>query len=75
MFHIFANWKMYLDFDETNILTNQILNEVFEHGYEEKSGKIKLNKGRHSLELKYFQSGGGQELKVFWKGPGFEKRE
>lgn len=46
-----------------------------EHGYQEKSGKIRLNNGRHSLELKYFQSGGGQELKVFWKGSGFEKRE
>jgi hypothetical protein len=25
--------------------------------------------------LEYFQAGGGQELKVFWKGPGFEKQE
>ncbi|MCP5062661.1 MAG: DUF4981 domain-containing protein [Ignavibacteriae bacterium] len=52
-----------------------IIDNNGEHGYQVKSGKIKLNKGKHSLELKYFQSGGGQELKVFWKGPGFEKRE
>ena len=52
-----------------------IINNEGEHGYEVVSGKIDLKKGRHSLELKYSQSGGGQELEVFWKGPGFEKRE
>ena len=52
-----------------------IINNDGEHGYEVISGKINLKKGRHSLELRYFQSGGGQELNVFWKGPGFEKRE
>ncbi len=31
--------------------------------------------GVHSLKLSYFQSGDGKELKVFWKGPGFEKQE
>ena len=45
------------------------------HGYQEMSGKVNLKRGRHLLEVKYFQAGGGQELKVFWKGPGFEKRE
>jgi beta-galactosidase len=45
------------------------------HGYLEKYGKIKLNEGVHKIELRYFQQGGGQELKVSWKGPGFEKRE
>jgi len=46
-----------------------------EHGYQVRSGKVSLSKGKHILELRYFQSGGGQELKVSWKGPGFEKRE
>jgi len=45
------------------------------HGYQEKYGKIKLNKGVHKIEVRYFQQGGGQELKVSWQGPGFEKRE
>ena len=45
------------------------------HGYQEKYGKINLNKGVHKIEVRYFQLGGGQELKVSWKGPGFEKRE
>jgi len=52
-----------------------IINNDGEHGYETVSGKITLDKGKHSLILRYFQSGGGKELKVFWKGPGFEKRE
>ncbi len=30
MKHIFANWKMYLNFDETMILTNQLLAENFD---------------------------------------------
>ena len=46
-----------------------------QHGYELKSGKIYLEKGTHTVILEYFQAGGGQELKVFWKGPGFEKKE
>lgn len=45
------------------------------HGYQEKYGKINLNKGEYKVEVRYFQQGGGQELKVSWKGPGFEKRE
>ena len=45
------------------------------HGYTLRSGRIRLDKGRHALMLEYFQAGGGQELKVFWKGPGFENKE
>ncbi len=45
------------------------------HGYQEKYGKINLEKGTHKIEVRYFQQGGGQELKVSWQGPNFEKRE
>ena len=45
------------------------------HGYHEKSGKIYLEKGKHRIEVRYFQGGGGQKLKVSWQGPRFEKRE
>ncbi|VAX17974.1 beta-galactosidase [hydrothermal vent metagenome] len=45
------------------------------HGYQEKYGKINLDEGVHKIEVRYFQQGGGQELKVSWQGPGFEKRE
>ncbi len=60
--------KLYVD-------NKLVVNNDGEHGYQLMSGKIFLKKGRHSLELGYFQSGGGQELKVSWKGPGFNKRE
>ncbi|NOX66482.1 MAG: DUF4981 domain-containing protein [Chlorobi bacterium] len=63
------------DGSKLSIDNKLVVNNDGEHGYELKSGKINLKKGKHSLELSYFQSGGGQELKVFWKGPGFEKRE
>jgi hypothetical protein len=45
------------------------------HGYNEKSGSIYLEKGKHLIEVRYFQQGGGQELKISWEGPGFRKRE
>ncbi len=45
------------------------------HGYQEKDGKINLDKGQHKIEVRYFQQGGGQELKVFWQGKEFKKRE
>ena len=41
----------------------------------EKSGKVYLEKGKHLIELRYFQTGGVKSLKVSWEGPGFEKRE
>ncbi|MCK5457059.1 MAG: chitobiase/beta-hexosaminidase C-terminal domain-containing protein, partial [Melioribacteraceae bacterium] len=45
------------------------------HGYQEKKGVINLDKGEYKIEVRYFQQGGGQELKVSWKGPEFKKRE
>lgn len=58
------------------IVDNELLiDNDGEHGYQVRSGKVNLEKGQHTMELRYFQSGGGQELKVLWQGPGFEKRE
>ncbi len=45
------------------------------HGYREESGKIYLTRGEHFIEVGYFQLGGGQDLFVFYEGPGIEKRE
>ena len=45
------------------------------HGYHEKSESVYLERGKHLIEVRYFQQGGGQELKISWEGPGFEKRE
>jgi beta-galactosidase len=60
--------KLYVD----NML---LIDNDGSHGYHEKAEKIILSKGKHTIEVRYFQKGGGQELKVSWEGPGFEKRE
>ncbi len=45
------------------------------HGYLEESGSIHLTAGEHLLEVRYFQNGGGQDLAVFYQGPGVERQE
>jgi beta-galactosidase len=46
-----------------------------DHGYTEESGKIFLPRGEHFIEVGYNQVGGGQDLFVFYEGPGIEKQE
>ncbi len=41
----------------------------------DKSGTIALKAGLHGISIKYFQGGGSHQLRVSWKGPGFEKTE
>jgi len=53
----------------------EIVNNDGAHAIIEKSGKIYLEKGIHLIEVRFFQAGGKKHMKVFWKGPGFEKRE
>lgn len=43
------------------------------HGEIEKGNDIPLAKGFHSIKVQYFQSGGGDNLEVHWKGPGIPK--
>jgi hypothetical protein len=45
------------------------------HGEREVSSATSLRKGKHKIELNYFQLGGGKVLKLFWQGPGFERVE
>jgi hypothetical protein len=52
-----------------------VVNNGGGHGYQEESGKIYLTKGRHLIEVGYFQIGGGQDLFVFYEGPGIKKQE
>ena len=46
-----------------------------EHGTVEKQGKTALKKGYHKIRVDYFDSGGGNELKVYLQGTGGTKRE
>lgn len=45
------------------------------HGYLEESGTVHLRPGKHLIEVRYFQKGGGQDLFVFYEGPGIKKQE
>ncbi|HEV3027394.1 MAG TPA: PQQ-binding-like beta-propeller repeat protein, partial [Planctomycetota bacterium] len=44
------------------------------HSVLEQSGLIGLKAGLHPLTVDYFQLGGGEELEVSWKGPGFPRK-
>jgi alpha-L-fucosidase len=53
----------------------EIVNNDGQHGAEEKSGRAALKKGFHKLNVLYFDSGGGNTLKVFMQKNGGEKEE
>jgi hypothetical protein len=53
----------------------EVINNDGAHAMIEKSAKVYLGNGKHLIELRYFQSGGGKDIKVSWSGPGFKKRE
>ncbi len=49
--------KLFIDDEE-------VVDNDGDHGSVEKSGKVALKKGYHKIGVKYFDSGGGNELKV-----------
>ncbi|WP_052273002.1 alpha-L-fucosidase [Flavihumibacter solisilvae] len=58
--------KLYINDQET-------VNNDGEHGSVEKSGVAALKKGYHRIRVVYFDSGGGNELKVYWSPNGGQK--
>jgi azurin/glucose/arabinose dehydrogenase/lysophospholipase L1-like esterase len=46
-----------------------------EHGVRERRGKVELEAGSHRIVVTYQDNGGQDELRVFWKGPEFARRE
>ncbi len=52
-----------------------LINNDGAHAEAERSSSASLKKGFHKIALKYFQMGGQYSLRVFWKGPGFDKTE
>jgi alpha-L-fucosidase len=51
----------------------EVVNNDGEHGSVEKTGKAALKKGYHKIRVVYFDSGGGNELKVYWQPEGGKK--
>ena len=44
------------------------------HGNTERTGRIKLESGLHTIKLDYFDGGGSQSLNVQYKGPGVSRQ-
>jgi hypothetical protein len=44
------------------------------HGLKAKAGSVELKKGKHDIEVKYFELAGGEALSVSWAGPGFKNK-
>jgi hypothetical protein len=60
--------KLYLD-------NKLVINHDGPHGADiEKSGKIKLEPGKHPVKLDYFQAGGGLFLQMEYAGPGVQRQ-
>ena len=52
----------------------QIVNNDGLHGKQEKSGTIILAKGKHNIEVRYFERSGQEVLEVSYAGPGISKK-
>lgn len=44
------------------------------HGVSEEQGSVELKKGRHKIEVQWYNSGGGYGLYTFFKGPNIPKQ-
>lgn len=60
--------KLFIDDEE-------VVNNDGDHGTEEKFGKVALRKGYHKIKVLYFDSGGGNELRVFMQAQRGTKQE
>ena len=58
---MFINYKLIVDNDGL-------------HGIVDKGGVIALKEGYHRIRIDFFESAGGEDLKVYLKGPGMEKQ-
>ena len=72
-----GTYTFWLNSDDGSILDidgKRVVNNDGEHAPTEKDGKIQLSKGPHTLDLRFYQRGGGWEFKARWAGPGFERQ-
>jgi hypothetical protein len=70
-------YTFYTNSDDGSLLFvngQKVVDNDGSHGITEKSGKITLTTGRHSLEVWYFDDSDGQALQVYIQGPGIQKQ-
>jgi len=62
--------------DGSQLLINQqmVVNNDGLHGVVTRSGSIALSKGKHEIEVRYFEFSGFEKLHVSWSGPGFKNK-
>jgi hypothetical protein len=71
-----AIYTFFTDSDDGSMLyidDEEIVNNDGDHGNVEKSGKAALKKGLHKIKVLYFDSGGGNSLKVSMQPEGGKK--
>ncbi|MCK5456141.1 MAG: exo-alpha-sialidase, partial [Melioribacteraceae bacterium] len=73
-----GKYTFYLASNDGSVLyldNHELINHDGPHAMVEEFATISLRKGKHEVDLKYFQMLGGQGLRLSWKGPGFQKKE
>ena len=71
-------YSFYTDSDDGSKLfidEEEVVNNDGDHGATEKTGKAALKKGFHKISVVYFDSGGGNSLKVSYQPAGGSKKE
>ncbi|MBL9174159.1 MAG: c-type cytochrome [Verrucomicrobiales bacterium] len=67
-------WASSDDGSQIRVDDRLVVNNDGEHGGNTVSGTVALTPGFHSLEILFFQLGGGFEFSVEWSGPGFQRQ-
>jgi alpha-L-fucosidase len=71
-----CNWFLASDDGSKLFIDDElVIDNGGEHGTVEKEGKAALKKGFHKIRVDYFDSGGGNELKLSLQAPGSAKME
>jgi uncharacterized membrane protein len=71
-----GSYTLYLNSDDGSELTldgQRIIDNDGDHAMQEVSDTLNLTAGSHTLQVEYFQNGGGKGLVLSWSGPGFGK--
>lgn len=72
-----GDYIFYTNSDDGSLLFingQKVVDNDGSHSMKEKSGKINLSAGKHSLEVWYFDDSDGQELQVYIQGPRIHKQ-
>ena len=67
-------WTQSDDGSALDVDGQRIVDNDGDHAPVERSGKVKLTKGLHGFEVRFYQNGAGFEFKVRWAGPGFARQ-